>query len=81
MANRVIYHAVEKNIPLPEHHTKPFKYPWRSMQVGDSFTTIVAARSRNATFYNAARQQGIKIKTKFGPIAGETREIRVWRIE
>ena len=50
---------IDKGLPIPETHLgRPFKFPWREMEVGDSFTVTanqyVSVRSnmthRNQTF-------------------------------
>lgn len=66
--------VLEKNIPLPNLKTKPFKYPMKDMKIGDSFTTY--GKSGNAV-RGCAVNIGIKIITR--RISDD--KIRVWRIE
>ena len=66
--------AIEKGVPIPAGNES--KYPWRKMEIGDSFyvagvnpTAIYTARAR------AQRETGFKFCVK--GIDGGT---RVWRV-
>lgn len=66
--------TIEKNVPMPEKGTYS-KYPWKTMEVGDSFFVIVSESARSAMSSNAKRF-GIRVMTR-----KEGDGVRVWRIE
>jgi uncharacterized protein (DUF2249 family) len=45
--------TIEKNVPLPSENVSPFrqKYPWREMDVGDSFLLWSADTNRKKRTY------------------------------
>ena len=70
---------VEKNIKQPSHKTRPYKYPWDTLKVGDSFlmknqhspySMLVAYNKKLPT------EKRIQITTRF-----EGKGRRVWRIK
>lgn len=63
---------VDKNIPVPTERSKRSKYPWRELQVGDSFLIEPQMRSSMA---GLAARFGMKITT-----ANDGGKVRVWRI-
>ena len=63
-------YEIEKSIPF-EHD---YKFPFRQMDVGDSF---VAPLTDKASAYSCAKLAGVKIKAK---TITDT-EMRVWRIK
>lgn len=67
---------LEKSVPMPVLR-KVYKYPYETMDVGDSFTVPVADRARvlNAN-YRASKTLGIKLQAK---TQGDL--VRVWRTE
>lgn len=68
---------VDKNIPLPNAKTSGNKYPWRQMEVGDSF--LVQNREHAnvcSVAANAGKRYGMKFATR-----KEADGVRVWRIE
>jgi hypothetical protein len=78
---------IEKGVPPPKArgHTKPLKYPWNEMDVGDSILVDISAKDQDERrrLYQTARcaaySYGKRKNRKF-----ETRVvskgIRVWRI-
>jgi hypothetical protein len=69
--------TIDKNIPLPRHY---MKYPFKEMDVGDSFLTKA---NRNAVT-GASAYWGRKLNTRY--INREVAEngvegVRVWRIK
>jgi hypothetical protein len=71
--------TIENGIRQPNYKTKPYKYPWDSLKVGDSFLMP----HKNSPFsmlaaYNKKlpKTKRIKITSKY---EGEGR--RVWRIK
>lgn len=67
---------VDKGIPAPERENgRPCKYPWRLMNVGDSFFVPGNASGLHST----AKHCGIGIVTRVETVNGE-KGVRVWRI-
>lgn len=73
---------IDKGIPVPPANMRrKFKYPWRDMDVGDSFFVpeeLAASASRSGRFY------GLRHGKKFSRGAvteGGVKGVRVWRIE
>lgn len=73
---------IEKGIPVPEswrHKKGESKYPWTSLEVGDSFTVKKEHRKSwdfiFAAITKAQKDHGIKLTTRL--IDDDTR--RVWR--
>lgn len=64
---------VEKNIPIPQK-THLTKYPFYSMEIGDSFETE-EGRVRQAAFNYAADHPEYKFKSRKTEIG-----FRVWRV-
>ena len=71
--------TIDKNIPIPTNGTAgaPHKYPWRDMEVGDSFYVNGPTRrdSLSQCSSRAARIYGRKFS-----IRKENCGFRVWRI-
>jgi len=63
---------IEKNIPLPRNKTKPNKYPFSDMEIGDSFYTE-GASVMSAACIHAKRKGGKFLCRKQG------NGTRVWR--
>lgn len=69
--------AIEKNVPLPTPSGRTPKYPWRMMEVGDSFfvrNTTVKNFSGNT--WSAWKKTGFKYAVR-----AEGDGVRVWRIK
>ena len=63
---------IEKNVPFVRTGAgAPNKYPWREMEVGDSFVLPYVRRG----FSTMAKLAGIKVATR-----KEGDKLRVWRI-
>lgn len=73
---------IEKNIPIPEKHA-PVKYPYRDMEVGDSFEVEVEDTIRKV--YNRLASSsliyGKKTGTKFRIGMTLQGKVRIWRIK
>jgi len=69
--------TVEKGIPIPNFRTAPRqgKYPWRTMEVGDSFYVENTTSER---FGPQAREAGIRTGRSF-TIRKFENGVRVWR--
>lgn len=65
---------IEKNVPLPTGPHGNTKYPFASMQVGDSFFADGLPNSARVAAYSAARRHGITLVTK-----REGTGYRIWR--
>lgn len=61
--------VIEKNVPMPVSRGK---YPFRDMQVGDSFVADEKARGAAVAF--ASRVDGVKFA-----IRKEGEKVRIWR--
>ena len=79
---------VEPGKPIPPRSQGKAKYPWRQMNVGDSFDVPVlsheGASDRQRSILSCGRQFAIKHDTKYtGRIIRDDDSvvIRVWRIE
>lgn len=69
---------IENNVPIPRLKQPAAKYPFRDLQVGQSFfVPDVAAREKSmrAQVYTAAKHLGVKFTTRV-----ENGGVRVWRI-
>ena len=69
--------SVDRNIPIPPRLNGGgyYKYPWESMEIGDSFLATVTLSTMSSVANRAAKRTGRKFScrtTKDG--------IRVWRI-
>lgn len=72
---------IDKGIPLPPPAKggRNGKYPWREMEVGDSFFMPGAARS-GAPQYLAGQRTGFRFSSR-GVIENGVKGRRIWRIE
>lgn len=69
---------IDKGIELPPNSGgRPRKYPWRDMEIGDSF---FIPQKRYSGLFTGARNAGIKIRTRQMNENGVD-GIRVWRVE
>ena len=69
---------IDKNVPLPKR-SGARKYPWASMQVGDSFFISLLSMPTRNSLYACAKWAGIKISVNSVTEDG-VRGVRVWRI-
>jgi len=79
---------IEKNVPIPARRGggPPNKYPWRDMEVGDSFFVPANGKSRNAlmraltssTQSKSLARDGLKFTARTD---AEANGVRVWRIK
>ena len=70
---------IEKGVPIPEtlpRPGKPGKYPFRSMEVGDSF---VAPIEKKNSIYSSMSRIGKNLGRKYSSERNEY-TIRVWRV-
>lgn len=71
-------YQIEKDIPLPPVSTMgATKYPWRDLQVGDSFVMDKPIASAAAQAFDAARRIGDGLKFSCRKL--EERKTRIWR--
>jgi hypothetical protein len=66
---------IDKGIPMPGHHSE--KYPWKDMEVGDSFLVegMMKATQMSGPKAYAAKKYGHTYATRL-----EEKGLRVWRI-
>jgi hypothetical protein len=65
---------IEKNIPFPIN-----KYPWREMELGDSFAVPLNSPATSA-LSNVNKRYGIKFASRT-VVENGARVKRIWRIE
>ena len=68
---------IDKNVPLPTPHTS--KYPFRIMEVGDSFAITDTAKNVNlvrSAASNCGKRHGVKFQVRV-----EEGGARVWRVK
>ncbi|MCS7232015.1 MAG: hypothetical protein RMJ67_07765 [Elusimicrobiota bacterium] len=69
---------IEKNVPITKRiYQKRNAYPFRSLEIGDSFTVPLEEEKRIRTL---ASVWGKKLKKRF-IVSREEEEVRVWRVE
>lgn len=69
---------IEKGIPMPVllRNGGAAKYPWRQMEIGDSFFVCgLKAAQLSGTAHNAAKITGFKFAARSEPGG-----VRVWRV-
>jgi hypothetical protein len=74
--------AIEKNIPMPPSSNTSARYPWRQMQVGDSFLVEgdAAAKLRNRLSVVASHaQKRMREGQRFAVRIVAPNAVRVWR--
>ena len=78
--------AVEKGIPAPDYRTFENRryYPWKDMEVGDSFY-VPARTDEGVTKLQVATSStaigaGKRLKTRY-TVRQEGEGVRVWRVE
>lgn len=70
---------IDKGVPLPKSNLFRTKYPFATMEVGDSFVVSpAAARSISGSMSNHARRNK---DTKFTRRRISDTEIRIWRVK
>ncbi len=72
--------SIEPGVPLPlarRFGGKSKKYPFDSMQVGDSFAIQKPSKYVESSIHGAAKRSGVKVAVRKIDGGG----IRVWRIE
>lgn len=67
---------IEKNIPIPAEYQRASKYPWRTMEIGDSFYVEV----KGGIGGRVSTANKVYAPRKFIS-RGEEAGYRVWRIE
>ena len=74
-------YEIEKGMPIPEiqRPRRPINYPWKEMQIGDSFFIPLGVTTRNAIALSA-EYQGRTTEKRF-TIRTVEGGVRVWRVE
>jgi len=67
---------IEKNVPLPERKANTSKYPFNSMEIGDSFAVPADIKG---TVMNAATTSGRYHGKKFSARQIDENTARIWR--
>jgi len=69
-------YVVEKNVPMPRSRNErgAYKYPFETMQVGDSF---IAEKGAQYAAYAHAKRNQVKFCSR---VVQGTNSVRVWRI-
>ena len=72
-------YAIEKNVPPPAFHGAPnrLKYPFKEMEVGDSFSVPPEDKDR---VRSSASLAGMRLSRKFTLRRQDDGSFRVWRI-
>ena len=60
-----IMYEIEKGIPIPRRKSSNI-YPWRQMEIGDSFVASISKKTRQG-LCRCAQRIGIKIVTRTLP--------------
>jgi len=71
--------VIEKGIELPDKRCmgRPDQYPWKKMEIGDSFYIPgKTGKGFSSAVYGAAKRNGIKMSIR--TVAGG---LRIWRVE
>jgi hypothetical protein len=66
---------VEKGIPVPPQKWERPKYPWKELDIGDSFLVPLSEHSFYKGAHTGAKHAGIKITVRTTPNGW-----RVWRV-
>lgn len=67
---------IDKNVPLPAHHLQI--YPWREMEVGDSF--LVPTDTKSASLRVIASRNGRELGRTFS-VRKTPEGFRCWRVK
>lgn len=68
---------VEKGVPIISHQARRVRWPFKDMEVGDSF--LAPADVNRATLGGAAHMAGKSIGAKFA-VRKTTEGVRCWRV-
>ena len=72
---------IEKNVPLAKKCSgRKAKYPWRDLEIGDSFFVPNPPKDHTGSIINMAGPTSTRLKKKFVQ-RKENGVIRIWRIE
>lgn len=86
---------IEKDVPISEYYLerfkresrsqpgRPSKYPFRKMDIGDSFLLPENYRANNrvSDFRGIANTHGSRLNRKFIVLKDDNHELRCWRVE
>lgn len=78
-------YTIEKGIPLPLRHTtgvkgRHAKYPFKDMQIGDSFVTTCKDSGRSLILTSKKYAQKYSPQTTFTTAKVGENTIRIWRV-
>ncbi len=73
---------IDKGIPMPDFKPRGARaiYPWRTMDVGDSF--LIKGKTLSDVRANIAGIEGrMNARFRAAPVKGKRNQVRVWRVE
>ena len=71
---------IDKNVPLPNPDGFQGKYPWRKMEVGDSF--FVVGKKTNSLTGCAYKLKELGMRFAFRTVTEDgVKGVRAWRVE
>ncbi len=75
-------YEIEKGIEVPDDgRGRTLKYPWKSLEIGDSFFVIGVKRtSISGSINHAQKRYGLTLTSRIREENG-VKGVRVWRIE
>ena len=68
---------IEKGIPISSKRSRSDRYPWHSMEVGDSF--LFPADLQNVSGYNVVRATNLRLAPKAFKASKTEHGLRCWR--
>lgn len=76
-------YVIEKNVPLAEKKSKACKYPFREMEIGDSFSAPITEKTKirnNIYTYSRILNRKFTARIVENDTSGLAPHVRVWRI-
>ena len=71
---------IDKNIPVPSTQGRPSRYPWRGMEVGDSFWAESTANNVLVNGHNWCKRNGKQMEFRTQEEFKEGKKgVRLWR--
>lgn len=67
---------IDKSVPIPKHADRNGKYPWREMEIGDSFVVSSAGDKLPSAASWAGKRHGLRFTCR----KIDENTTRVWRI-
>lgn len=73
-------YTIEKNFPPPNPRRKNEKYPFKAMDIGDSFNAGILCAAGRVRLSSAASQHASRYGKKFTTHKSEDGSVRCWRV-